>query len=252
MYTLKKYLSEALVKHKISNYDNGEVVDFGLSVKWLKYNLAGNKLTDDESDYGYYYQWGSTVGYPDATKLEFTWETTPYIKDFNEPTFTKYVTDSYYGDIDNKKILDPEDDAVTTLLGSKYRMPTIEEYKELCKHCIGGDSYRRTDKLSGITSVSKNGIYWIMPNTMVDNIKYSHRGVLFVGQDITKRIFFPTGGECNGSYIYNKTYGYYWSSSLESGLSKKASRLYFTSENIFPCDHQQRYYGAPIRGVKVK
>ena len=251
MYTLKEYLSEALVKHKISNYENDNAVDFGLSVKWLKYNLAGDKLTNDESDYGYYYQWASTTGYPDASIHVFDWTTCPYCNG-SSTSLTKYVTDSYYGTVDNKTTLESMDDAVTALLGSKYRMPTIKEYQELRKHCIGLDNYKTTDKLSGITSVSKNGIYWIMPNTMVDNIKYSHRGVLFVGQDITKRIFFPTCGECNDSYIYNKTYGYYWSSSLESGLSKKAGRLYFTSENIFPCDYQQRYYGAAIRGVKVK
>ena len=254
MQSLQKYLSEALVKHKISNYDDA-IVDFGLSVKWLKYNLAGDRLTDDESDYGYYYQWGSTVGYPDATKHEFTWKTTPYIKDFNEPTFTKYVIDSYYGDIDNKKILDPEDDAVTTLLGSKYRMPTADEYIELYKHCTGSSGKRGfiPTLLSGVASISKNGIYWVDAGTTVDGVKYKNPGCLCVGQDISKRVFFPAAGEYTRSTDnYINLRGYYWSSSLDFTDSNYSYRFYFLKNNVCSAYENFRYRGFSIRGVKVK
>ena len=249
MYTLKDYLSEALVKHKISNYDNGEVVDFGLSVKWLKYNLAGDKLTDDESDYGYYYQWGNTTGYPDASKHVFDWETTPYIKSAAGPTFTKYVTDSKFGTVDNKTILEPMDDAVTALLGSKYRMPTTGEYIELYKHC--GGIYNRLS--NGITSIFKPGVYYVNDGTTVDGVKYKNSGCLFVGQDITKRIFFPASGLCNDSSVYHvDSCGCYWASSLYLNYSDRAHRLDFDSGYIHLSGTSYRYRGFSVRGVKVK
>ena len=246
MYTLKKYLSEALIKHKISNYDD-TVVDFGLSVKWLKCNLAGDKLTDNESDYGYYYQWGSTIGYPDATKHIFDWSTTSYCN-VSRNSFSKYVIKPYFGKVDNKKVLDSEDDAVTSLLGSKYRMPTIEEYKELCKHCGG----KHSGSLSGTTSISKTGIYWVKAGTTVDGVKYTNAGCLFVGQDITKRIFFPAAGNCcDSSVCLVGSGGCYWSSSLNSSTSIDAYFLYFSGSSVSPAYSYSRYGGFSVRGVKV-
>ena len=247
MYSLKKYLSEALIKRKITNYDD-TVVDFGLSVKWLKYNLAGDRLADDESDYGYYYQWGSTVGYPDASTHAFNWSTCPYIKSTSGPTFSKYVTNSSYGRVDNKTTLEPMDDAVTTLLGSKYRMPTVDEYKELFSHCGGTPC----GSLSGTTSVTSKGIYWVVDGTTVDGVKYKNAGRLFVGQDITKRIFFPASGLCYDSSVGSVgSYGYYWSSSLGSSYSNRAYYLYFSSSNVHPAYYYCRCYGFSVRGVKL-
>ena len=248
MYSLKNYLSEALVKHKISNYKNDDnVVDFGLSVKWLKYNLAGNKLTDDESDYGYYYQWGSTTGYPNASTHVFDWETTLYCNG-SSTSFTKYVTKPYYGTVDNKTTLDPEDDAVTALLGSEYRMPTKDEFKELYNHCGG----KHSGSLSGTSSVSSTGVYWVATGTTVDGVKYKNAGRLFVGQDITKRIFFPASGYCyDFSYALAGSHGYYWSSSIDSSYSNDAYYLYLLSSYVRPNHKDGRYCGFSVRGVKI-
>ena len=247
MYSLKDYLSEALVKHKISNYDD-TIVDFGLSVKWLKYNLAGDKLTNDESDYGYYYQWGSTVGYPDATKHIFDWSTTPYCNG-SSTSFSKYVTKLYYGTVDNKTTLDPEDDAVTALLGSEYRTPTQAEFKELYNHCGG----KHSGSLSGVTSVSSTGTYWVAAGTTVDGVKYTNAGRLFVGQDITKCVFFPAAGYCyDFSYTLMGSNGYYWSSSVDSSYSDNAYYLHFPSSYVRPDRKDGRYCGFSIRGVKIK
>ena len=250
MYSLKEYLLEALINHR---NDDDNVVDFGLSVKWLKYNLAGNKLTDDESDYGYYYQWGSISSFSNATKHIFDWDTTPYCGG-SRNSFTKYVINSKYskyGTVDNKTTLEPMDDAVTALLGSKYRMPTKDEFKELYNHCGG----KHSGSLSGTTSVSSKGIYWVKSNSVIDGIKYKNPGCLFVGQNITKRIFFPASGYYSHSSVeYAGSCCSYWSSSLVSSQSDLAHYLFFNSNYGFPAYNTDgsRYYGFSVRGVKVK
>ena len=227
--------------------DPNDVVDFGLSVKWLKYNLAGDKFTDNESDYGYYYQWASTTGYPDTSTHIFYWSTCPYCNG-SATSFTKYVASFSYGTVDNKKVLDPEDDAVTALLGSKYKMPTTAEFKELYNHCGGANS----GSLSGTTSVSSKGTYWVAAGTTVDGIKYTNAGCLFVGQDITNRIFFPASGNCYYSSVkYVGSNGNYWSSSLNSINSYDAYHLLFDKSGVNPDNYNYRYYGFSVRGVKV-
>ena len=253
-------INKQLIIKKWEPYD---VVDFGLSVKWLKYNLAGDKLTDNESDYGYYYQWGDTIGYPDAAKHNFRYLTTPYIKNPVEPTFTKYVAEPLFGDVDNKDVLDPEDDAVTTLLGSEYRMPTKDEYIELYKHCSGVTELKSSDYDNILIdnnkdSILKNGVYWINSNSVIDGVKYINSGALFVGQDITKRIFFPAAGYCYDSKVANKcSFGRYLTKSLNINCSCYVYRLSFGSKNIFgklTLDYNSRdsrYYGCSIRGIKI-
>ena len=44
---------------------------------------------------------------------------------------TKYCTHSSGGTVDNKTVLDPEDDAATANWGSGWRMPTAKEQDEL-------------------------------------------------------------------------------------------------------------------------
>ena len=231
-----------------------DVVDFGLSVKWLKCNLAGDKLTNNESDYGYYYQWASTTGYPDASTHVFSssWTDTPYC------IVAAYVSFSKYGTKDKKYTLEPMDDAVTVLLGSEYRMPTIDEFNELFNHCgltLSGSFL--SGSLSGTTSVSSTGRYWVAAGTTVDGIKYKNPGCLCVGQDITKRVFFPASGRCINSSVSNVGYqGGYWSSSLDSSNSKDPYNLCFTSSNynsdIRPANHgYYRYSGFSVRGVKI-
>lgn len=48
---------------------------------------------------------------------------------------TKYCTNSEYGIIDGKTVLDLEDDVANVKLGDGWRMPTIEEFQELFNNC---------------------------------------------------------------------------------------------------------------------
>ena len=219
--------------------DPNDVVDFGLSVKWLKYNLAGDKLTNNESDYGYYYQWAGTIGYTDGDTLP----NPPYYVSYNK--YSKYVTSSSYGTVDNKTILDPEDDAVTTLLGSEYRIPTVDEVQELYQHCGGALS----GSLSGTTSVSSKGIYFVASGTTVDGVKYKNPGCLFVGQDIAKRIFLPAG--CRFEYSGDSVMGEYWTNSVTYSIYGKMFGFNIKSNSFTTNGSNWRYVGYSVRGVKI-
>ena len=122
-------------------YSTPEAVDLGLSVKWASFNLGASS----PEEYGHYYAWGET-----RPKARYTWENYQW-SNGNYTSLTKYNTDSAYGDVDNKTVLDLEDDAAHVNLGSGWRMPNQSETYELQTECtwtwttLGGrNGYRVT------------------------------------------------------------------------------------------------------------
>ena len=118
-----------------------EYVDLGLpsGLKWAKCNLGASK----PSELGDYYAWGET-----EPKKKYTWATYKWMQDGKSEWkyITKYtiadgVTDAIWYDSsgnfigDNKTVLDAADDAATQQLGSPWRMPTEDEFKELRRNC---------------------------------------------------------------------------------------------------------------------
>lgn len=118
-----------------------EYVDLGLpsGLKWAKCNLGASK----PSELGDYYAWGET-----EPKKKYTWATYKWMQDGKSEWkyITKYtiadgVTDAIWYDSsgnfigDNKTVLDAADDAATQQLGSPWRMPTEDEFKELRGNC---------------------------------------------------------------------------------------------------------------------
>ena len=79
--------------------------------------------------------------------------------------FTKYCTDPDWGldsFVDNKKKLDPEDDAAHAKLGAPWRMPTRDEANELVEACTwskevinGNVCFRGTSKYNGKSIIIK-------------------------------------------------------------------------------------------------
>ncbi len=98
-----------------------EAVDLGLSVKW------GNKNVGAEypEDAGNRYAWGET----EPNKASFDWET--YQWGNSETSLTKYNHLSDRGAVDNKLLLEADDDVASTTLQGEWRMPTILEMEEL-------------------------------------------------------------------------------------------------------------------------
>jgi len=107
-----------------------EFVDLGLAsgTLWATTNVGA---TTPEG-YGDFFAWGETV--PKDTT--YTWATTAWaFYDNGSLRFSKYNTDSQYGEIDNKTELDPEDDAAYVNWGPEWRMPTAAQFNELRTQC---------------------------------------------------------------------------------------------------------------------
>ena len=112
----------------------GEAVDLGLSVKWSSLNLGAVQLRTNQrtcwNNYGAFFAWGET-----EPKKDYNWETYKFGTSKDGP-FSKYNNEYNALDVvDNKTILDPEDDAARVKLGGKWRMPTWEEFLELTHNC---------------------------------------------------------------------------------------------------------------------
>ena len=128
-----KKLDELIAKINNSTPIPG-TIDLGLSVLWSDAYLGA--ATPLES--GGYYAWGEL-----KTKEVYDWSNYKFARpsddDPNKYLLTKYcIHESYWGGVgpmDNKKHLDAEDDVAKAKLGGKWRMPTINEVKELCAKC---------------------------------------------------------------------------------------------------------------------
>lgn len=118
------YQGEVL-SFKTLDYSFG-AVDMGLSVKWGSANL-GARFPQDEGDY---YAWGEIV-----PKDYYGWDNYRFYQGPNdEMIITKYNderTANGVVPVDNKQVLDKEDDAAYALLGGNWRIPTVQELDEL-------------------------------------------------------------------------------------------------------------------------
>ena len=189
-----------------------DYVDLGLpsGLKWATRNLGASK----PSDYGDYYAWGET-----EPKAEYTWATYKWMQTGQSDWkhITKYTVDdgqtegiwydsegTFIGD--GKTTLEAADDAATAKLGSPWRMPTVDEIKELLDKCTW--TWTTQDGVNGCQVDGPNG----------------------------NAIFLPATGYISDLFLINKgDLGYYWSSSL-STLSRDASLFFFDS-----VDHKWAY-----------
>ena len=132
-------------------------VDLGLKVYWAACNVGAST----PEGYGGYYAWGET-----STKEYYLW-TNYSDKLYNQSTgkFRKYCTNSSYGTVDSKTVLDKGsngDDVASKVLGGKWRMPTYEDLKELQANCTFAKDTR--NGVAGIKVTSKiNGNTLFLP-----------------------------------------------------------------------------------------
>ena len=135
---------EMVYIQEISNY-----VDLGLpsGTLWASCNV-GSSRPEEVKDY---YAWGET--------------TTKKVYDESTYTFNQNYALDANGAVDSIASLLPENDAATVNLGADWRMPTIEEWKELQKYCKW--SWRILNGMSGSLFTAENGNWIFLPSAGV-------------------------------------------------------------------------------------
>ena len=193
-----------------------EYVDLGLpsGLLWATCNVGAN--TPEE--YGDYFAWAETT-----PKDIYDWSTYLYAYN-NFGSMTKYCanwSDGYMHFTDDLTTLLPEDDAATVNLGSGWRMPTIEEWRELQENTTA--SWTTQNGVNGRLFTASNGNSLFLPAA---------------GWRV-RDTFENVGGK-----------GYYWSSTLYTGQSTRAWILSINPVQVLTVTASPRYYGHNVRPVR--
>ena len=185
--------------------ENRQAIDLGLSVKWAPMNVGAAK----PEDFGDYFAWGEV-----ESKSSYTWNTYKWCgsgsTDYGHPSLKKYCTNYKQGSVDDRIVLEAEDDAATANWGEHWRMPTKAEWEELCDNCIW-------------TQTKQNLVI----------------GYLVTSKLNGNSIFLPK------KYLDNEI-GAYWSSSL---LPSTSSFAYILSTGSISVNYTHRYIGLSIRPI---
>lgn len=99
-------------------------VDLGVALQWASCNVGASS----PEDLGDTFLWGETV--PRTTDGSW-WGEYSLCDDGNERAMNKYCVQSRFGKVDNKRVLEPIDDAANKNLGGHWRMPTDAEWQTL-------------------------------------------------------------------------------------------------------------------------
>ena len=218
--------AECTVTSYIGNEVGHHYVDLDLpsGLKWATCNVGANA----PEEYGDYFAWGETEPYyssmfphrwKDGKSAGYNWGSYKFGlgTDYHGP-FSKYVTDSFYGTVDNKTVLSLDDDAAHANWGGSWRMPTIDDLNELVANCTSEWH-------------TQNGV----------------SGILFTSKTSGSSIFLPAPGFFEGNDIESHTItGLYWSSSLYTDCPGLAWGLFY---NFLVGDYFDRCLGLPIRPV---
>ena len=199
-------------KDEPDNLKEHEWVDLGLpsGTLWATCNIGA----DNPEEYGDYFAWGET-----APKEVYEWSTYKW-NDRSNGTFTKYCTDSKYGTIDNNTELLSEDDAAYVNWGKNWRMPSLEQIRELINCC----SWLWT---------TRNGV----------------NGQLVTGPN-GNTMFLPAAGNRQKLHHCDAGMGYYLSRTLKSDQPGFACGLYLGPAGWL-WGYGHREYGQTVRAVRV-
>lgn len=221
-----------------------DYVDLGLpsQLKWAKCNIGAS--TPEEP--GLYFQWGDTQGYTaeqvgnEEGQKAFKWADYKFSIDGSSSNLSKYNAS------DSKTVLDPEDDAAHVNMGGNWRIPTSDEYKELC---MNTDIYlvpNEGEEIQGTAQEDYGGvkISWTSyAGVTLKGVKFYKKG------DKQTYMFVPASGGANDGSVRNVVKsGYLWSSSLYSSGVIYAWDFKFIASNGNVAN-SWRYFGFPVRGV---
>lgn len=186
-----------------------EYVDLGLSVLWATCNIGANS----PEEYGDYFAWGEV-----EPKTEYSWKNYKWC-DGTASNMTKY------NENDGLTILHLDDDAAHVNWGDKWRMPTMEEAKELYDNCNWKPETR--NGIDGYCVIGPNG----------------------------NSIFIPIAGFYNkdqyGDGLQNTNINaYYWTRTRTTDLQGEAYDLGLnTLQGAYGIVFNTRRLGFPVRAV---
>ena len=206
------------------------VVDLGFGFQnklWATCNIGASSA----EQYGQYFAWGET-----ETKNYYDWETYT-LCDKTWLKIKKYSVDAentYNNTFDEKTTLEDEDDIATKRLGSKWSIPTKDDFERL---------YNRCDWKCG----KYNGVW----------------GYLFTSRDNGNSIFIPLAGRRDLANLkHAESYGFYWTKNLyEDRYGNQKENEHNDNASIFKMTkptnptyqtYEARYLGLPIRPVYKK
>ena len=195
-----------------------EYVDLGLpsGLLWATCNIGATSPEEN----GDYFAWGET-----EPKSDYNWDTYKWCKynsNGSTNTLTKYNANSSYGTVDNKTVLDLQNDAAHVNWGGSWRMPTDSEIQELLDNCSW---------------------MWISQN--------GHDGCKLISMSNSKSIFLPAAGIYNSmNLLFARSTSSFWSSSLSLDLSFDAWYLIIKSDGANGMTDGTRSNGLSIRPVR--
>ena len=283
------YTLIALKKVDISNISYEEV-DLGLSVKWANKNVG----SQTEEDYGTYFSWGNTDGYTvSGTKFLTVDEACQLFSSVTGQTVTtkeelenmlnqmgltmdnlgtvdgySFDKTTYNGTSGSKftgDVLDSAHDAATSNMGDSWRIPTIDEYKELvnavktsvddttnpltCTYIYLDKQGNRTEH---IVYRENTEDYFSVSGLIDDNDNMLFNkilGIKFTNTSTGTSVYFPACGGVSGSLLACIGFsGIYWSSSIDG--TADARYFNFSPNYVYADSSYDRYYGLSVRAVK--
>ena len=215
-------------QYSIEEFDvDPRAVDLDLpsGTKWARMNVGATDETDLGETGKEYFAWGETIGHNN----KFHWD---YYDDYQGKIGDDYY---FYKYNDPGSVLAAADDAVTVSMGSDWRMPTPDDFKEL---------------------IEKTNKEWCDDYNGVAGMKFISK------KDSEKYIFMPVGGYRQTvkrgnrltEKLNNPEAGFYWSNTSSSD-NYKAGYLKIEYKNNAASatrDEMERFYGLLIRGVLPK
>lgn len=176
----------------------GEMIDLGLSVKWASHNVGASS----PDGFGGYYAWGET-----EEKSDYDLDTYKYYQNRSIVNIGSNISGTQY-------------DVAHVKWGGSWRMPTLDEIRELVENC----SWKWT---------TYNGV----------------KGQLVTGPN-GNSIFLPAAGTRVGTSVLGVgDNGYYWSARQDGSNSYLAYNLFFYSPGYDWYRSNHRRYGHTVRPV---
>jgi hypothetical protein len=281
----------ALKKVDISNISYEEV-DLGLKsgLKWANKNIGAQKI----DDCGTYFSWGNTDGYTiSGTKFLTVDEACQLFSSVTGQTLTtKEELENMLGQIgitiDNLgivdgysfdeaaysgtsgagftgEVLDSTHDAAIANMGDSWRMPTIDEYKELVNAVKTSEEDNENPLTCTYIYLDKQGNrneyivyrenttdYFNVSGLLDDNDEMLFSkilGVKFTNASTDASVYFPACGIVGGSVLANIGFiGLYWSSSISD--TAYACCFDFNPYGVYASSRGEHCFGLCVRAVK--